>query len=188
MIPQKSELRLLVLESDKQINRSICLLPYEIIKELGLANGDLVELEGQRKTGAITFPSVKDKGSRNIRLDEILRINTRTSVGQELTIRALNPVPARIVVVTPVEKNRKFHIGRLAFVNRPVCEGDIISIHGSGERVQDSSNLDPFRNLRILRPFQGPNNENLENIRVSVEFTDPSGIVLVSGETIVKII
>ncbi len=67
------------MDSDKSSGRSICDHPYEIIKELGLANNDLVELEGLRKTGAIVFPCVTDKGLRNIRLDKLLQVGFCTS-------------------------------------------------------------------------------------------------------------
>jgi transitional endoplasmic reticulum ATPase len=117
------EVRLLVRESDKQsTGRSVCRLPYEIIKELGLSNGDLVELEGRRKTGAIVFPSVPDKGHRIVRLDGLLRTNTGTSVGEEITIRPLRPIPARMIVLAPMENNVKFSGGKHANVHEPTSQ------------------------------------------------------------------
>ncbi len=185
----RPEVRLMVRESDKQYSgKSICRLPYEIIKELGLTNGDVVELEGRRKTGAIVFPSVQDKGKDIIRLDGLLRSNTGTSVGEQVTIRPLSPVVyAKKLLLAPMENNVKINIGRQAFVNRPVCEGDIVSVQGRGERVKAPSDANPFGNFLPFFGDMGGKAVPLGEIRFSVVATEPVGIVLVNEKTDVKI-
>ncbi len=184
-------LHLMVRESDKQFTgRSVCQLPYELVKELGISNGDLVELEGRRKTGAIVWPSVRDKGHRIVRLDGLLRTNTGTSVGEEVTVRPLRPVPAKKIELAPMENNIKFSGGKRHFVNKPVTEGDIVSVQGGGERVKGPSDSNPFGDLKNILPFFGEMGGKpvpLGEIRFSVVSTDPSGIVLVDDKTKIEI-
>jgi len=188
------EIRLLVRESDKKFTgRSVCLLPYEIIKELGLSNGDFVELEGRKKTGAIVFPSSPDKGKRIIRLDGLLRTNSGTSVGELVTVRSLRPALAKTIVLAPTESNIQFRGGKrqmVSFMNRPIIEGDIISIQGGGERIKAPSDANPFGDLKNIFPFFGDMERRsvpLGEIRFLVLSTDPKGIVLVDEKTKIEI-
>ncbi|HMF33732.1 MAG TPA: AAA family ATPase, partial [Candidatus Lokiarchaeia archaeon] len=195
MIMSADEVSLLVRESDKKLSgRSICRIPHEIIRELGLSNGDYVELEGRKKTGALVFPTSADKGKRIIRLDGLLRTNSGTSVGEMVKVRPIMPEPAKIITFAPTESSIHFKGSKRQLlsplINRPVNTGDIVSISRTPiERVQGPSD-NPFSELKNMFPFFGDMDKkavSFGEIRFSVVNTDPNDIVVVNERTRIEI-
>ena len=187
------EVSLLVRENDKKLSgRSICRIPHEIIRELGLSNGDYVELEGRKRTGALVFPTSADRGKRIIRLDGLLRANSGTSVGEMVKVRPITPEPAREITLAPTESSIHFKGDqrqvRASLLNRPLNTGDIVSIRGANERVSSPTD-NPFSELKNIFPFFGDTEKKavFGEIRFLVVNTNPQGIVIVNDRTEIEV-
>ena len=81
-MPEK-ELKLKVAEAiQDDVNKGIVRIDSSFLNEIGIRPGGIVELEGERKTVAITdraYPG--DIGLNIIRMDGIIRKNSKTGIG-----------------------------------------------------------------------------------------------------------
>ena len=77
------EIVLRVQDSDpSHVGRNIITLDYENKQQLGLTSGDIVEIEGTKKTAAIVWPARSDdEGKKLIRMDNFIRHNAGISLG-----------------------------------------------------------------------------------------------------------
>ncbi len=87
------ELKLKVAEafSQSDVGRSIARIDPKCMEELGLRDGDIIEIEGNKLTTATVVASQSDVSLGILRVDGFLRKNAGTSIGEEVTIR-----PAKI--------------------------------------------------------------------------------------------
>src|SRR3989344_6828537 len=88
--PARKEVKLKVAEAmQDDVNRGIVRLDSAIMKDLGINQGSVVELEGSRKTIAIAlraFPA--DIGLALVRMDGLVRRNAGTTISEYVTIRS----------------------------------------------------------------------------------------------------
>src|SRR3972149_10772575 len=88
----RRELKLKVAEAQQDdVNKGIVRIDSQIMRELGIQQGSIVEIESARKTVSIAgraFPS--DIGLAILRMDGLTRKNAGTSVGEYATIRAVD--------------------------------------------------------------------------------------------------
>jgi SpoVK/Ycf46/Vps4 family AAA+-type ATPase len=74
------------------------------MRAIGITTGDVVEIDGKKTTAAIAWPAyVKDQGSELIRMDGIIRRNSRISLEEKVTVRRADVKVARTVVLAPTE-------------------------------------------------------------------------------------
>ena len=82
---------------------------YDVLEKLGLAPGDIIEIEGTRKTYAIAdvlYPA--DQGLGIIRMDGLIRKNAGVGIGETVTVRRPpKPQVAKKVVLAPVKKEEQ---------------------------------------------------------------------------------
>ena len=79
--------------------RGIARLPRAIMAELGLAEGDVIELVGKRTTPARAVgPYTEDEGLEIIRLDGLQRANAEIGSGDYVEVRKADSKPATRVV------------------------------------------------------------------------------------------
>ncbi|MEM5804737.1 MAG: CDC48 family AAA ATPase [Candidatus Aenigmatarchaeota archaeon] len=111
--------------------RGIARIDSKAMKELGIKEGDLIELEGKRKTTAVAvraYPS--DVGTNTVRMDGLVRKNANTSIGEFVNIRKSDAKEAKKVVLAPAEKGIALHISpnliKQNIFMRPMSKGDII--------------------------------------------------------------
>ena len=87
--------------------RGIARLPRAIMAELGLAEGDVIELVGKRTTPARAVgPYPEDEGLEIIRLDGLQRANAEIGSGDFVELRKAESKPAQRVVFAPAQKGR----------------------------------------------------------------------------------
>ena len=114
--------------------------PDAMIK-LGIENGDIIEIEGKRKTVAKAIQSTpEDRGLGIIRLDTITRQNANVKVGDKVTVSKIDARPAQVIKLAPskfyaqVDQNfTRFIKSRL--LERPVIEGDLVIVHTIGQSL-----------------------------------------------------
>ena len=83
------ELKLKVAEAvQDDVNKGIVRIDSSLLKQIGVSPGDIVEIEGKRKTVAIADRSYPgDLGLAIIRIDGIGRRNSKTSIGEVASVR-----------------------------------------------------------------------------------------------------
>src|SRR3989344_53456 len=77
----------------------------EVMKEIGIKRGDIIAIKGSRETIAIAdkaYPA--DVGEGIIRIDGIIRKNSRTGVGENVTVSKADVKEAKKVVIAPAQK------------------------------------------------------------------------------------
>ena len=143
------ELTLKVEEPDPtHVGRNIVTLDRKTKEQLGLTSGDILELEGNKKTAAIIWPaSASDEGQALIRMDSFIRHNAGANLGEKVTVRKAKYTEAKKIVLAPTQQVRIIASGyerilKKSFMGRPMSRGDNvwISVFGSGfvYRVVDS--------------------------------------------------
>ncbi len=157
---KKREVRLRVAPAlQSHVNRGIVAIDLQTKKELGIVYGDIVEIEGKKKTAAIAWPApTSDIGEGIVRMDRITQENAGVSLGDEVVVRPAEWKPAKQVVLAPASEDAVLLKGYEHYVlkflmGRPLVKGDKL----------------------ILPIFK-------KNLYVVVS-TNPSGIVRVSNET-----
>lgn len=140
-------------------------LDTETRMQLGVSPGDVVEIEGGRKTGAVVWRARPvDEGKGIIRIDNLTRKNARVGIGDKVIVRKAYPKVAERVVIAPAISQQRIQFGhgienlvKRGLLKRPVTAGDTIVIPG----IALFGNSLPF----------------------GVVKTDPKGIVLIGEET-----
>ncbi|HDD68767.1 MAG TPA: AAA family ATPase, partial [Candidatus Korarchaeota archaeon] len=91
--------------SQTDFGRGIVKIDPEVMKELGIMSGDVVRIFGSRVTHARVMPSSPtDVGSRKIRMDKIIRGNSKVRTGEKVRIRPVEAVSAKRVVLAPQDQ------------------------------------------------------------------------------------
>ncbi|HLI45752.1 MAG TPA: CDC48 family AAA ATPase [Geobacterales bacterium] len=130
------ELTVMDAEPDK-VGTAYVSISREVMNELGLVPGDVVEIVGKKTTYALVYPLRHDYDRSIIRMDSTIRKNARVSLGDIVTVKPAKLKPALKVVIAPVAQPLPpdiIHYARNRLQNqyfynpRPVTKGDIINI------------------------------------------------------------
>jgi len=156
-----NEFSLRVAESkQRDVGRGKVRIDADAMKAIGVSVGDIIEIEGKRKTSAIVWPAyTEDQGMDIIRMDGLIRKNAGIGIGEKVTLRKAEAKVATTVKLAPLSFTITVDSGFIGFVKRrladnPLVEGDNVLIPVLGQAI----------------PF-------------SVVSTKPAGIVLVTEET-----
>ena len=188
---QTSSVRLQVAgANEKDMGKGTARIGSQALAQLGVKQGDIIEIEGQRVTAAVALPpSPQDEGLEIIRLDGLLRNNANVGIGDRVEVRAVDAQPAQKVIVAPASKNLMVQGSGQALsrtlAQRPVVAGDIIST-SVYRRTQDMDQRmfpeDVFRQFFQQRAF------GLQEIRLMVTSTRPRGVVQITPETDIELL
>src|SRR3989339_2061108 len=100
------EVKLKVAEAiQDDVNKGIVRLDSNIMQQIEVRVGDIVEIEGERKTVAIAdraYPG--DIGLNIIRMDGIIRKNSKTSIGEIIKARKAQIKEAKKIIIAPARK------------------------------------------------------------------------------------
>jgi transitional endoplasmic reticulum ATPase len=111
-------------------------IDISVMKDLGINPGEIVEIEGRKKTAAIAWPSYGEDEPDVIRMDAIVRKNAGISIGDRVIVRRANPKNAQMVKIGPAQSNVTFTSIEPSFINyvrkrleeTPVVEGDVVYV------------------------------------------------------------
>jgi len=107
--------------------------------ELDISPGDIIEIEGGRKTAAIVWRARPiDEGKGIIRIDNLTRKNARVGIGDKVIVRKIIPKVAKRVIMAPaISQGQRIqfgqgieHLVKRGLLKRPVNAGDTIVIPG----------------------------------------------------------
>jgi transitional endoplasmic reticulum ATPase len=165
--------------------RGFARLPETLMDELSLAEGDIIEIAGNRTTGARAIrPYGEDKGIDIIRLDGLQRANAGVGSGDFVEVRKAESRAATKVVFAPAQANVRLQGSADAlqrtFAGRPLVEGDAVSTTGH-QRV----NADMPEHIRQM--LNAPAFA-LQELRLVVVSTAPNGIVHIDAKTAVELL
>jgi transitional endoplasmic reticulum ATPase len=187
------EVRLKVgeLTAREEAGRGIVRIDSNVMKKLEVKEGDVVEIEGKKKTGVIAvraYPA--DVGLNVVRMDGIVRRNCASGVGEYVKLRKVEVKEATSVTIAPAEKGLIIHIApnliKQNIFMRPVSKGDIVvpspvvnRRKPRGSFFEDFFGFD-FEDF-FFTPFPG-------ETRFIVTDTNPKGIVRIGEITELEII
>lgn len=194
MVTDKQVLLQVIEAQQDDVDKGIVRIDTEVLKALNINQGEIVELEGSRKTVAIAaraFPA--DMGRNVIRMDPLTRRNAGTSIGEKIKIRRVEVKPAKVVTLAPV-KGRLIIQGDMegikrSLLGRALAKGDIVSIGGGGRRRRSSFNGNtPFEELfeSVLSEDFGMS-FGFAGLKLVVVSTTPKESVIVTEDTAVTI-
>ncbi|MBL7206882.1 MAG: CDC48 family AAA ATPase [Candidatus Aenigmarchaeota archaeon] len=176
------------LTNREEFGRGIVRVDSKTMKALEIKEGDIVELQGQSKTGAIAaraYPA--DIGLNVVRIDGITRRNAGIGVGENIKITKAKYKEAKKVVLAPAQKGIIIQINpeliKKNLFMRPVAKKDIIT---------------PFPVVKQRRrsPFEDIFGMDIEDIfftpipgetKFAVVSTSPDGIVRITDATEIEL-
>ncbi|HSM35530.1 MAG TPA: CDC48 family AAA ATPase [Longimicrobiales bacterium] len=174
----------------QDVGKGVARLGSAELEELGVKEGDVIELEGKRTTVAVALPPyAEDEGLEVIRLDGLQRANADVGMGDHVLVRRAEVSPARKVTLAPAQPNVRLsgspELLRRTLFRRPLTTGDVISTavyrpSSSAEGVGFPE--DVFRTF-----FQQPAYA-LQEIRLVVVSTTPRGVVRVAEDTEIELL
>ena len=176
-----TEIKIKVAEAlaQNEIGKNIARIDTESMVELGLNDGDLIEIIGSKSTASIAVHSQSEIG-RIIRIDGTTRKNSGASIGDEVIIKKASAKEAKKVVLAPTQNRLRINgdVNSL-FHNRVMVQGDIIATGFGAPRVPRGLLGERFPNMGNIPA--------LTQIKLAVVSTNPGGIVVIGPNTKVEI-
>jgi len=141
----------------KDVGRAIARIDPEDLKILGLEVGEIIELEGKRKTPAKVMPCyAEDRGKGIIQIDGISRENAQVGLDEKVKIHKSDYKPASKITLSPLtissllqrDKDTQY-LGSL-IAGLPVVTGDRVRATFFGSRHCDFKVLDTIPNEGVV--------------------------------------
>jgi len=136
-----SSVKLKVAEAEyADVGRGIARIDSQTMEKLGITTGDIIEIEGKRKTAAIAWRSrLQDEGLGLIRIDGIVRKNAGVGLGDYVYVKKAEVQPAKKVVLAPVEqvylRGNVEEYFKNRMLNKPVVKGDLVVFEVMGQTI-----------------------------------------------------
>ena len=176
--------------NERDVGKGTARIPVATMEKLGVRPGSVIEISGERATAALVLPPYsQDEGLAIIRLDGLIRSNLNVGIGDDVTVRAVDPPVAQHVTLAPAQKNVMLQGSGQALLRtllqRPVTTGDTIST----SVYRHSAEVDPSLPEDLLaRMFGQQRAFGLAEIRLMVTATKPKGIVRIGSETKIELL
>ncbi|MBS3144826.1 CDC48 family AAA ATPase [Candidatus Woesearchaeota archaeon] len=188
----QQEISLKVQEAlQEEAYKGIVRIDAQTMRQIDVRAGDIIEIEGGRKTVGIvdrSYPS--DIGQTIIRMDGILRRNAKTGIGETVKVRKLEVREAKSITIAPAQQGVMIQANNELFkqglLGRAVVKGDIISLGGARRRRRtlSGSNFDDIFNV-FEEGFMG--NFGFGSLKFIVAETTPKTAVIITENTEVKV-
>jgi len=150
----------------KDVGRAIARIDPEDMKGLELEVGQIVEIEGKRKTAAKVMPCyAEDRGKKIIQIDGIIRENAKVGLDEKVTVQKVESKPARKITLSPLSAAGALQKDKDAKYISSLIEGLPLT---SGDKVR-------------ARLF------GTKTCDFIVEDTVPDGVVSVSSTTLIRV-
>ncbi|RLI97656.1 MAG: ATPase, partial [Candidatus Aenigmatarchaeota archaeon] len=187
-----NELRLKVGELTERTDfgRGIARLDAKKMQRIGVREGDVIEITGNRTSPAIAVRSYPaDVGLDVIRMDGLLRRNIKAGIGDVVRVKKADVKEAKHVVIAPARQGIIIRIDPSVFkqnlMMRPVSTGDIIIPNPIVRRRRpENSIFEEFFGVDIEEMFFTPFGEE----KFVVVSTNPKGIVRITDATELEVL
>src|SRR3989338_3412944 len=171
------------------VNKGIVRIDTSVMSPLNIRPGDIVEIEGERKTVAMVDRSYPgDIGLNIIRMDGIIRRNAKTSIGEVVKIRKADVKEAKKIVIAPAQKGiivrASPKIFKHGLLGRAVAKGDIVSLGGTRTRRTTMTQSSPFFD-EVFNILDEPNlvGFGFSDIKFIVADVSPRANVIITENT-----
>src|SRR3989338_658289 len=147
-MPEKKEVMLKVVEAQQDdAYKGIARIDGEVMRELGIRRGDVIIIKGNRETMAIADRAYSaDVGEGIIRIDGIMRKNSKSGIGEMIKVSKADVKEAKKVTIAPAQKNIMVQAEpeglRRGLLGRAVVKGDVVVLGGVQRRRDLLSDFD----------------------------------------------
>ncbi len=181
------EIKLKVKEAiQEEAYKGIVRIDSQTMREIGVRPGDVIEIEGGRKTVGIVdraYPS--DVGESIIRMDGVLRRNSKTSLGEYIKVRRAEVKEAKSITIAPAQPGITVQADPVVFkaglLGRAVLKGDQVTLGGAKRRRRNAEGS-PFEDIFDI--FEdGFNSFVTGGLKFIVVNTDPKQAVIITENT-----
>tara|TARA_Y100000034_G_scaffold136979_1_gene217885 strand:- start:5387 stop:7663 length:2277 start_codon:yes stop_codon:yes gene_type:complete len=189
----EKEVNLKVQEAlQEEAYKGIVRIDSQTMRQIEVKAGDIVEIEGTRKTVGIVdraYPS--DIGQSIIRMDGILRRNAKTGIGESVIVRKTEVREAKSIIVAPAQQGVMIqanpNIFKQGLLGRAVVKGDIISLGGARRRrkTMSGSPFEDIFNVFAEDAFLG--NFGFGSLKFVVAETNPKTAIIITENTEVRV-
>jgi transitional endoplasmic reticulum ATPase len=186
-------IKLKVMEAlQEEAYKGIVRVDSETMRKIHVRPGDIIEIEGAKKTVAIVdraYPA--DIGQSVIRMDGIMRRNAKTSIGERVSVRKAEIKEAKSITLAPAKKGITIQanpeIFKRGLLRRAVVKGDQISLGGTRRRRRAMEGS-PFEEVFDLfeQDFIG-GAFGFPNLNFLVVDTNPKQAVIITENTTIKL-
>jgi transitional endoplasmic reticulum ATPase len=119
--------------------RGIARIDPEVAYQLGLQTGDVIGIEGTKRTAALIWPGYpEDSNSGLMRIDGTVRRNAGVSIDDRVQIRKIHTAPAEKIIFSPTQP-LKIQGGEAYLAHnlegRVITRGDVVELNIMGRRV-----------------------------------------------------
>jgi transitional endoplasmic reticulum ATPase len=119
--------------------RGIARIDPEVAREMGLQTGDVIGIEGTKRTAALIWPGYpEDNNTGIIRVDGTVRRNAGVSIDDKVQIRKIQTAPAEKILFAPTQP-LKIQGGESYLLHnldgRVISRGDAVELNIMGRRV-----------------------------------------------------
>ena len=156
--------------------RGIARLDPHTLMVLQLVPGDIIEIEGKKRTSAKVWRADRNDWEQNIiRIDGFIRQNAGVGIGDSVKIKKAEVKPAEKVVLAPSEgtsiqfKGEADEMVKRQIMKRPINKGDIIPVMST-----------------MAHPFLGKVVTG-QAIPLIVTEAEPEGVILITDNTEIKL-
>lgn len=174
-LPEMPRLKIASLEASRS-GRSLCYIDQNIMNDLRLSTGDIIEIFGRKRTAGIVVASLAEKGKNLIKIDGIQRKNLGSTIGEFVTIKPTLASPAREIELAPTKEiydiKAQADIIKGKLIDKPIVAGDFIDIPGAYIKTDEKTNpMNGF--MRMLGGGSGSRRPMLGPLRLLVLNTNP---------------
>ena len=164
----------------------IARIPRSAMAELGVTEGDIVQISGKRQTASrVVLPYAEDEGLEVIRLDGLQRANAGAGAGDMVELSRVDARPATRVVFAPAQENLRLQGSanalKRSFFGRPVVAGDTVAT--AGQQRLPSGDMPPQLRQMLNAPAYA-----LAEVRLLVVSANPKGIVFIDENTEIELL
>jgi transitional endoplasmic reticulum ATPase len=174
------------------VTKGIVRVDSGYMKQINVRSGDIVEIQGGRKTVAIVdraYPG--DIGLNIIRMDGLIRRNAKTGIGEIVSVRKADVKEAKRVTIAPAKEGIVIRANPIIFkqglLGRAVVKGDVVSLGGTRTRrsaMSQSPFFDDIFNIGGAEALMGFGLGDLKFMIVDVAPSKEAVIITDSTEVI----
>ena len=140
----------------KDAGRGIARIDSAVMDILGITAGDVIQIEGKKRTAAIAWPGLPEDTNKGIvRIDGTLRRNADTGIDDRISVRKISAKEATKITVAPTKALRI--VGgeeylRQILNGRVVVKGDIVEVNTLEGRIDlVVTNCSPVADALIVK-------------------------------------
>lgn len=171
------------------VNKGIVRIDSTYMKQIGIREGHFVQIQGQRMAVGIADRALPgDIGLPIIRMDGLMRRNSRSGIGEYVEVSKTEVHEAKKVTIALAREGVRFqtnnpHIFKMGLLGRPMIKGDLVALGGTQRRssIADFPNMpDLFRQFRSEEAFNGI--FGMADLKFIVVDTNPKNVPVVITE------